>query len=232
MFEPPRLMPTRCTDEQHAGVTYHIQGPLDPALIVEITPDQPIYFEHDIVNWKHPTVTVGLRPMKGLWRRLMAGMQFFLTEARGHGMIAFSRNGIGQVFPILLEEGQAVDVRQHQFLAATKDVDYGFKLVRGFLNLVLGQNGVFMATFNAKTGPGILWLHGAGNVSEKTLAAGESVDIEPGGWVYQDAGVQMSTVYARFINTLFGRSSIIMNRMTGPGRVGIQTLTGAFVNDT
>ena len=51
----------------------------------------------------------------------------------------------------------------------------------------------FVDKFKASESDGILWLHGYGNVFEKTLGAGEQIDIEPGGWLYKDPGVKMET---------------------------------------
>ena len=57
--------------------------------------------------------------------------------------------------------------------------------------MLFGGTGFFIDRFHAASGEGILWLHGFGNVFEKTLASGESIDIEPGGWLYKDPQVQM-----------------------------------------
>jgi uncharacterized protein (AIM24 family) len=72
---------------------------------------------------------------------------------------------------------------------------------------------------------GVVWIHGYGNVFEKTLDAGESIDIEPGGWVYRDHSVQMSQQVVGFKSGLFGGGggNLVFNRFTGPGRVGLQS---------
>src|SRR6516165_9403527 len=129
MFARPVLRPTTAQDETFAGVTYHLDGELVPALTVEIAPSHSVYFEHHIMLWKTPTVQIGIRPMKGALKRMMAGMQVFVTEATGNGAIAFSRDGAGHIFPIHLKAGQELDVREHQFLAATGNIDYTFQRV-------------------------------------------------------------------------------------------------------
>ena len=58
-FERPRLLPTVAPDETFAGVTYHLDGELVPALTVELSASQSIYFEHHILLWKHPPVDIG-----------------------------------------------------------------------------------------------------------------------------------------------------------------------------
>ncbi|MDR3475640.1 MAG: AIM24 family protein [Devosia sp.] len=219
----PTLLPTQAHDETFGGVTYHLDGELVPVLTVDVS-RVPVYFEHHILLWKNPKVAIGLRPMKGALKRMMAGMQIFVTEASGPGHIAFSRDGAGHIAPIHLTAGQELDVREHQFLAATGNIDYSFQRVRGAANMLFGASGFFIDKFRAN-GDGILWVHGYGNVFEKVLAPGEQMDIEPGGWLYKDPSVRMDTVLDRLTSGFFGAAAnIILNRFTGPGRVGLQSM--------
>jgi len=210
--------------ETFAGVTYHIDGELVPVLTVDVSPDQPVYFEHHILLWKHPSVEIRIRPMKGALKRMVAGMQVFVTEATGTGQVAFSRDGAGHIFALHLSPSHEIDVREHQFLAATKGVDYSFERVKGVGTMLFGGTGFFIDRFTARGGEGILWLHGYGNVFEKDLAAGESIDVEPGGWLYKDASVKMTTNVQSLSTGFFGSMSFITNRFTGPGRLGIQSM--------
>ena len=62
-------------------------------MTVDLEAGQSIYFEHHILLWKHTQVEISLLPMKGALKRMMAGMQIFVTSAAGPGQIAFSRDG-------------------------------------------------------------------------------------------------------------------------------------------
>jgi uncharacterized protein (AIM24 family) len=222
-MERPRLLPTSATDETFGGVTYHLDGELVPVLTVELGPRTTVYFEHHILLWKHPSVSIEVRPMKGAMKRMLAGMQVFVTEASGDGQIAFSRDGAGHIVPIHLSTGQELHVREHQFLAATANVDYTFERVKGAANILFGGTGFFIDKFHSH-GEGILWLHGYGNVFEKELKSGESIDVEPGGWLYKDPRVHMETNIARLSTGLLGGFSLMLNRFTGPGRIGLQSM--------
>lgn len=220
----PTLLPTTAQDETFGGVTYHIQGELVPALQVELS-NTGIYFEHHILLWKDPTVQIGLHPMKGGFKRMLAGMPFLLTGATGPGRIAFSRDGVGHVFALHLKSGAGVDVREHQWLAATDSVEYTFTRVKGAANMLLGGTGFFIDTFSCSNQEGILWLHGFGNVFEITLGAGELIDIEPGGWIYKDRSVQMQTMFQKLSTGLFASGGqIVWNRFTGPGKIALQSM--------
>jgi len=223
-MERPKILPTQATDEMFANVRYHLDGELVPMLTVEMPPGGGVYFEHHVLLWKHPGVEIGLRPMQGAFKRMMAGMQIFVTEARGPGQIAFSRDGAGHIVPMHLKAGEELHVREHQFLAATANIDYTFERVKGIANLLFGGTGFFIDKFHGHKGDGILWLHGYGNVFEKVLAAGESIDVEPGGWLYKDPGVRMETTMARLTTGVFAGFNLVLNRFTGPGRLGLQSM--------
>lgn len=108
----------------------------------------PPVAEHHVILWKHTSVNVGIRPMKGALQRMMAGMQVFVTEAGGPGQIAFSRDGAGHIVPIHMKAGDELHVREHQFIAATANIDYTFERVKGVSNLLFGGTGFFIDKFH------------------------------------------------------------------------------------
>lgn len=224
MAPAPVLKPTTAQSETFAGVTYHVDGELVPVLTVDLS-SVPIYFEHHILLWKDVQTQIGVKSLAGAFKRVLSGMPVFMTEASGPGRIAFSRDGAGHVFAMHLKQGQSLDVREHQFLAATDQLDYTFARVKGVANMLMGGTGFFIDTFTAHKGDGILWLHGYGNVFEVFLNVGESIDIEPGGWVYKDRSVAMQTQFQKVSTGLFASAGqLVWNRFTGPGRIGLQSM--------
>ena len=220
----PVQLTTNVQNENFGGVTYHIEGELVPALHIELS-NTGVYFEHHILLWKDPAVQIALQPIKGALKRMLAVMLFLLTGASGPGRIAFSRDGAGHVFGLHLKPGMSVDVRENQWLAATDNVEYTFTRVKGAANMLLGGTGFFIDTFSAPARDGILWLHGYGNVFEVTLAAGEAIDIEPGGWIYKEPTVQMQTMFQKLSTGFFASAGqIVWNRFTGPGKVALQSM--------
>jgi uncharacterized protein (AIM24 family) len=222
--ELPVIMVTKVGADVAAGVSYHLDGELAPVLTVDVS-QRPVFFEQHILFWKHPDIHISLKPMPGVLKRFVAGVQMFILQASGPGCIAFSRSAVGQIVPIRLAPGQTIHVRAHQFLAATGTVDYGFEMVSGLLNRAMGETGAFLDRFSVGAEEGIVWLHGHGNVFEKTLAEGESIEVQPLGWLYKDPSVRMETDNATFTSGFLGsNTNFIFNRLTGPGRVGLQSM--------
>lgn len=224
MPTPPKLLATQVEDGQAPGIGYRIDGELVPVLHIRLNGQMPVYFEHHVILWKDPALNIGMHPMRGAFKRLVAGMPIFMTETQGPGEVAFSRDDVGHVMSLHLQPGQAILVREHQFLAATGNVDYTFTRVKGVSNMLLGGTGFFIDRFQATQGEGVAFLHGYGNVFEKVLEQGEAIDVESGGWVYRDESVGMQqTVYGLKTGIFGGAGNLVFNRFTGPGRVGIQS---------
>src|SRR6202162_2798882 len=172
-----------------ADMTITVDGQLVPVADVMLGNQLPIYFEHHILLWKHPGVQIGFKSLRGLAKRFFAGLQIFITEAQGPGNIAFSRDSVGQIVALRLQPGQMVEVREHQFLVATGNVDYNFRSVQGIANLLFSRTGLFIDQFTAVNGEGMVLVHGYGNVFEKMLVPGEALDVEPGAGLWKDPPV-------------------------------------------
>ncbi|MBL8669719.1 MAG: AIM24 family protein [Alphaproteobacteria bacterium] len=220
----PRLLPTSARKQTHAGITYHLDGELVPVLAIDVPSGRSVYFEHHILLWKTPALEITLRPMQGALKRMLAGMELFVTQTKGQGQIAFSRDGAGHIVPLHLRMGESLQVREHQFLAATDGVDYAYERVKGVANILFGGNDFFIDKFTCKTAEGVLWLHGYGNVFERVLAPGEQIDVEPGAWLYKDPSVGMETKLWKLSTGLLSAFTLTLNRFTGPGRVGLQSM--------
>jgi len=215
--------------------TVRIEGELVPAVDVELGPRTSIYFEHHILLWKQPQVRLGFMGLQNAGKRFFAGLQIFISTAQGPGNIAMSREAPGQIVSLRLRPGEAVDVREHQFLLATQQIAYDFYWQQGLANVLFARTGLFIDRFTAQQAEGLLLLHGYGNVFEKTLAPGEQLDVEPGAWLWKDASVRMDTVTVLqsggggglmgALGAFVGGASLIMNRFTGPGRLGLQSMT-------
>jgi uncharacterized protein (AIM24 family) len=220
----PEPIKTTITDETFAGVTYHIRGGLVPELQLELS-SQSVMFEHHTLLWKESQTKIELRNLPGGIKRKIAGLDFFVTKALAPGRIAFSRDWPGQCIPLHLARGQALNVREHHFLAATDNVDYSFERVKGVRNMLLGGSGFFIDTFAAKDGDVVVWVSGQGNVFEVELGAGEQIDVEATAWLYKDTTVRLESVSLGLKTGMFaGDHKMTFNRFTGPGRLAIQTL--------
>jgi uncharacterized protein (AIM24 family) len=154
--------------------------------------------------------------------RALAGMPFLVTIAHGPGRVAFSRDASGEVVVLPLHPSMELDVREHAFLVATHSISYSFVRLKGFANMMFG-GGMYMDRFVTSQQPGLLLLHGFGNVFQRTLEPGEKILVEPGGFLYKDSSVTME-IRQIDVKTGILRKGMYLAEMTGPGRVGIQSM--------
>jgi uncharacterized protein (AIM24 family) len=219
--EAPRLRDM--TEFRFSNSTCQVEGEIVPVAELALAPGDAIFFEHHVMLWKEPAVPMAAMNTGGGMKRTLGGMPHILSIAQGPGRIAFSRDATGEIVVLPLHPGMELDVREHAFLIGTHSLNYSFVRIKGLTNLLHGGSGMYMDRFITQNYPGLLLLHGYGNVFQKTLEPGEKMLIEPGGFLYKDSTVAMNTIQMD-IKTGMMRRGMYLAEMIGPGRVGIQSM--------
>jgi len=212
-----------------------IEGAYVPVADMKLAPEDKIYFTHHVLLWKDPQVNVTVMSLKGGWKRLFAGLPLIMTEAQGPGHIAFSKDDPGELLPIPLQPGQAIDVREHLFLTATNSVTYDWFQTNIWFKTRSGDEtethypvGMFMDRFMAPQTPGLLLLHAGGNVFVRELAQNETILVKPTALIFKDPTVQMH-LHFEHPSSFFSSwgswgNRYLWLRLLGPGRVAIQSV--------
>jgi uncharacterized protein (AIM24 family) len=219
--EAPRLRDM--TEFQFSSSTCQVEGEIVPVAEIHLGANDSVFFEHHLMLWKDDNVPLTVLQLGGGLKRAFAGMPFIISVATGPGRIAFSRDATGEVVVLPLHPGMELDVREHAFLLASHQIDYSFVRVKGLTNILFGGQGMFMDRFVTTNSPGLVLLHGYGNVFERKLKTGESIMVEPGAFLYKDSSVTMEVEFQR-LGGLFAGANMSLARMTGPGRIGIQSM--------
>jgi uncharacterized protein (AIM24 family) len=212
------------TELKFGGSTCQVEGEIVPVAEITLGGTDAIFFEHHVMLWKDEQVQMSVMPLQGGMKRALAGMPFVVSIASGQGRIAFSRDAAGELVVLPLHPTHELDVREHAFLLASHSIDFSYTRIKGLRNILFGGQGMFMDRFVTRDQPGLLILHGYGNVFERRLAAGESVLLEPGAFLYKDSSVTMEVETQKLTTGFFGGVGMNLARMTGPGRLGIQSM--------
>src|ERR1700677_3466000 len=211
------------TELRFSGSTCQVEGELVPVAEIALAPQDGVYFEHHVLLWKDESVPLSSLKTNGP-RRSLGGMPHIVSVANGPGRIAFSRDAPGELVVLPLHPGMELDVREHAFLLASHSITYSFVRIKGLANALHGGNGMWMDRFVTSNQPGLLILHGNGNVLQRTLGAGEKILIEPGAFLYKDSSVTLQTQQIQLKTGMLGHHNMYLAEMTGPGRVGIQSM--------
>src|SRR5882672_5813851 len=220
--EAPRI---KDMTEIHFGMsTCQVEGEIVPVAELNLGQGDAVFFEHHVLLWKDDLTPMSVMPLQGGIKRALAGMPFIISVAHGPGRIAFSRDATGELVVLPLHPGMELDVREHAFLLASHHINYTYLRIKGLRNILFGGQGMFMDRFVTGNQPGLLLLHGYGDVFERVLQPGESIMIEPGAFLYKDSAVTMNVESQKLTTGFFGGTGMNLARMTGPGRIGIQSM--------
>jgi len=212
-----------------------IEGLYVPVADMNLAPGDSVYFSHHVLLWKDPQVNITTMPLAGGWKRMFAGLPLIMTQAQGPGHIAFSKDVPGELIPVPLQAGQALDVREHIFLAATSNVQYEWFNTGIWFQTRNGDDtethypvGMFMDRFAAPQSPGLLLLHAGGNTLVRELAPGQTILVKPTALIYKDPAVGMQLHFehpaARFMGWGSWSNRYLWLRLWGPGRVAVQSV--------
>jgi uncharacterized protein (AIM24 family) len=186
------------TELHWASSTCQLDTGVVPVVEVTLAPEDSVFFEHHAMLWKDETVPMSVMNTPGGAKRLLSGMPFVLSVARGPGRVAFARDAPGEVIVIPVDAPAEVDVREHALVMASATLSYSFEKLPGVRAMLTAGTGMYLDRYVAQGAPGLLVLHGYGNVFERVLAQGETILVQPGAFFYKDAAVGMEVVSVNF----------------------------------
>jgi uncharacterized protein (AIM24 family) len=212
-----------------------IEGLNVPVADFTLSGAESIYFSHHVLLWTDPAAQLSNMPLKGAWKRMMAGMPLIMTQGSGPGHIALSENKPGEVIALPLQGGQRIWVKEHRFLAATGNITYKWTPTDVFYVVGTGDDrerhypiGQFADIFASGDTPGLLLLHSSGNTFVRDLREGEQLLVQPDALLYKDMSVRVNLhlEYPQSKGVSMWRRMEYRNiwaRLRGPGRVAVQS---------
>jgi uncharacterized protein (AIM24 family) len=190
--QAPRIR--NLTAVHFASSTVQLDGVIVPVAEITLDARDSVFFEHHVMLWKDDSVPMSVMSTPGGAKRLLGDMPFVLSVAHGPGRLAFSRDAAGALIVLPIDPGVQLQVRGHAMMLASSSLSYSFVKVPGIRTMLMSGTGMYLDQFVAATEPGVVVLHGYGNVFERTLAPGETIQLEPGGFLYKDASVVMEVI--------------------------------------
>jgi uncharacterized protein (AIM24 family) len=194
--EAPR--PRDLTEFHWAGSTCQLDEGVVPVVEISLAAADSVFFEHHVMLWKDETVPMSVMSTPGGAKRLLSGLPFVLSVARGPGRVAFSRDAPGELVVVPIDPPTELDVREHALLLATSTLSYSFEKFPGLRAMLAADAGMYLDRYVAQSGSGLLVLHGYGNVFQRTLQPEETILIDPGAFLYKDGAVTLEMVNVNF----------------------------------
>jgi uncharacterized protein (TIGR00266 family) len=211
-----------------------IRGTTMPVLEVHLTPGESVVAEAGQLGWFDDGIeletSTAMAGADGVWdaaMRSFGGSSFFMTRYASTtqpGTVAFPARLPGKIFQIPLGPGRSYVIQRHGFLAGLE----GSELSTAFQPDHIGSAlfGGFGFLLQRLEGVGHAWIELAGEISEYDLAEGQSLRVHPAhvGVIEGTVEYELTTVPG-IKNKVFGGDGLFLLRLTGPGKVWLQSLS-------
>jgi uncharacterized protein (TIGR00266 family) len=168
------------------------------------------------------------------FKRALTGESFFITtfmnNDRQKRRVAFSAPYPGKIMPFDLRQfnGQLL-CQKDSFLCAARGTNIEIAFTKRIGAGFFGGEGFILQRL---TGDGLVFVHAGGTIIEKDLAAGETLRVDTGCLVAFSTTVDYDIKFVGgFKNALFGGEGLFFAKMTGPGKVYLQSLPFARLVD-
>jgi len=164
--------------------------------------------------------------LKGL-KRAITGESFFITSfvnnSNQRTRVAFAAPYPGKIVPINLGEvGGRFICQKDSFLCAAQGIDIEIAFTKRIGAGLFGGEGFILQRL---VGEGMAFAHAGGTVIERDLAPGETLRVDTGCLVAFATTVDYDIQFVGgFKNALFGGEGLFLARLTGPGKVYLQSL--------
>jgi len=161
--------------------------------------------------------------MKGL-ARAFTGEGMFRNVYRANKdnlEIAFASSLPGKIMSFEMD-GQTIITQKNAFLASETTVKMETVFTKKFSSGLLGGEGFILQKFHGK---GLLFLEADGSLVEYNLNAGETMLVDQGHVFLFEESVSYEIETIKGIkNIMFGGEGLFLVKLTGPGKVILQTM--------
>lgn len=207
---------------------YEIKGAPLPVVICTLEAEESMKTEKGAMSWMSPNMEMSTNAGGSVGKafsRMFSGESMFqnvYTAKGGPGMIAFASSFPGEIRAFNIGASNEIVAQKSAFLASESGVEMSIffqkKVGAGFF----GGEGFIMQRFS---GSGTVFLELDGSIMEYQLAAGQSMLVDTGYLAAMEATVSIDIESVKGIgNKLFGGEGFFNTRVTGPGKIWLQTM--------
>ena len=205
---------------------YEIQGGAYPIVVCRLQSGEKMITEKGSMVYMTPNMQMETRGggIGKMFSKALSGESMFqnIYTAKGDGVIAFGSSFPGRILPLEITPERPMILQKNAFLAAEPTVELAItfkkKLGAGFF----GGEGFIMQRLS---GRGMAFVEIDGELVEYLLAPGQSLLVDTGNVAGYEESVSMEIQQVEGLkNKLLGGEGFFHTRLTGPGKVWIQTM--------
>lgn len=207
-------------------MNYVIVGKVVPSVEVSLSRGESMFTQSGGMFYQTEGIKMDTNTKGGLLKgigRMFAGESMFMATytAMQDAKISFASTVPGSIIPINVSEGRFT-IQKGAFLAAESSVElktiFNKKMGTGFF----GGEGFILQELR---GRGTAFLEIDGDAIEMNLDPGEVIKIDTGNLVGFEDSVKYEVEFVKgFGNILFGGEGLFLTKLTGPGKIVLQTM--------
>ncbi|EOT23497.1 hypothetical protein C805_03161 [Eubacterium sp. 14-2] len=207
---------------------YEVLGDTMPA--VEVFFDaagETMYTQSGGMAWMTEGISMDSNMKGGLGKsigRMFSGESLFMATYKAERpgtMIAFASTVAGEILPVDVGATGGMICQKGSFLCAEESVTLSVALTKKLSAGLFGGEGFILQDIS---GRGMVFLEIDGNKVEKQLAPGEVIKVDTGNVVAFEKSVKYEIETVKGLkNIFFGGEGLFLTKLTGPGRVVLQT---------
>lgn len=205
---------------------YEIIGDTVPAVEVTLNSGESMFTQSGGMIWQTEGINMSTNARGGLARslgRMFTGESIFManyTATRDGAKIAFGSTVPGKVVPVDIGRSELI-CQKGAFLCAEQSVDLKVAFTKKFSAGLFGGEGFILQRL---FGSGYAFLEVDGDMVERNLAPGEVIKVDTGNVVAFETSVNYEIETVKGLGNIFlGGEGLFITRLTGPGRIILQT---------
>lgn len=211
-------------------IDYRIFGDDMQLVEVELDPGEAVRAEAGAMTYMGDGIQIQTGAEGGVFKglkRMLTGESFFITSFLNTGarkaQVGFGAPYPGKIIPLDLGAmGGEFLCQKDSFLCAARGVEIGVAFTKRLGAGIFGGEGFILQRLQ---GDGMAFVQAGGTIIERDLARGESLRVDTGCVVGFSPSVDYDIQFiGGFKNALFGGEGLFLVRLTGPGKVYIQSL--------
>lgn len=211
-------------------IDYKIFGDDLQLVEVELDPGEGVRAEVGTMTYMESGIEMQTSTGGGLMKgfmRMVTGESFFITtflnSGRNKSHVAFAAPYPGKIIPLdLAALGGKFLCQKDSFLCAAQGTEIEVAFTKRIGAGLFGGEGFILQRL---VGDGLTFVHAGGTIIEKDLAPGEVLRVDTGCLVAFAPTIDYDIQFiGGFNNVLFGGEGLFLAKMTGPGKVYLQSL--------
>lgn len=210
---------------------YKVVGKIVPAVELVLQRGETVFTQSGGMSWQTDGIEMNTNTrggfMKGLGR-MFAGESMFIahyTAAVDGAKITFASNVAGSVVPVDVSKAQGLILQKGAFLCAQDSVNLETVLTKKLSSGFFGGEGFILQRLS---GTGMAFMEVDGDMVQVDLQPGEVLKVDTGNVVAFTPGVAYEIETIKGLgNILVGGEGLFLTKLTGPGRVFLQTMNYA-----